>query len=227
VVSDTDLKIQPVGVGAASFSTGLTAIIGAQEGRVVFDVPAAIQQGIAGTVPTRLGDALPRVGQVLGQSFETYLRSRQTTSWPAAGTALLTAGLVWFNEAGEPSIAALTLSTGSAVVVEVNVDGHLWGPKELSELVPLFFGRTEVAAAIANRKEEEWAAMRKRPLIAKILNEATKPSDVSEAEGERYLRAIVKATAEEGPRKLGLPETVGTDALCYALTPERALRPLQ
>src|SRR5436309_10399518 len=45
-VSDADTKIQSIGPGAVSFTTGLTAIIGAPERSVVLDVPALVAQSV-------------------------------------------------------------------------------------------------------------------------------------------------------------------------------------
>lgn len=223
MVSDTDTKITPVGAGAASFTTGLTAIIGAAEGRVVFDVPAIVASSLVGIPATDLHDAIPRVGRALGQAFESYLRSRPTGSWPRAGEPLLTAGLAWYDKDRRPSIAALTLSMRSSVQVDVSVDGQLWGPAELAQLIPLFFGRTEVAGAIASGTDEPWTGLRRDSLVTKILRPETKPSDVSVEEAQRYLRTMVKLTSEEGPRRLGLPATVGPSALCYLLEPNKAV----
>ncbi len=226
-VSDTDSKIERVGPGAVSFTTGLTAIIGARERRVVFDAPAVVAQALAGMRAERIGEALPQVGRALGQAFEQYLRSRAPGSRTASAQPLLTAGLAWHDDTGRPSVAALKLSSRSAVSIDVSVDGQVWGPAELANLVPLFFGRTEVAGALAFRDEPQWRELRSHPLVAKILAPTTTPADISISEAEEYLRMVVRLTAEEGPRRLGLPPTVGADSLCYVLRPGSAAQALQ
>lgn len=227
VVHDTDAKVQSLGPGAVSFTTGLSAIIGGLERAVVFDAPAALAKSLGGVPPTDLRDALPRAAEVLGRGFERYLRSRSPQSWPTSPKALLTAGLAWYDRVGLPSVAALQLSSTSTLSLSVAVDATLWGPEELEQLVPLFFGQTAVAAAIAFSDEPEWRVIRSDPLIAKILAPATTPADVSVAEAEEYLRMVIRLTAQEGPRRFGLSATVSPDSLCYVLKPNTVASPRQ
>ena len=226
VVAETDVKIQAIGIGAASFTTGLTAIVGGREGRIVFDATSSIRQGITGLPTTRLKEAVPRVGRALGRSLEEYLRSRPPAAWPAPGTPLSTVGLVWFDNAGQPSIAALTLSNRSVSAVSVSVDATLWGPNQLAVLNPLFFGRIELAAAVANGEEAEWEAIRQRPLFSKILDDSTRRADLSVPEAEEFLREMIRLASVDDPTILGLPATVGSTSLCYYLRAAGALQPL-
>ncbi len=216
-VSDLDSKIELLCQGAVSFTTGLTAIIGAQERREVFNTPAIVASVVRGAKPQELDKAFPALGQALGRSFEEYLRSRPRNAWPASNTSLLTAGFAWFDAQGRPNIAALTLSSRSNTTINVSVDANLWRPAHLQKLVPLFFGRVEVPGAIANRPEPEWREMRARPLVAKMLALETQPQDLTVSEAEEYLRMTIRLSAEEGPKRLGLPATVSAESQCFVI----------
>jgi hypothetical protein len=226
-VSEADSKIQPIGPGAVSFTTGLVAIFGGPESKTIFDVPSLVAKAVDGADPTDLRAILPVVGRSLGEAFEGYLRSRNRHHWPKPGEPLLTVGFAWFDRAENPSVVALRLSSESSTSINVSVNAMLWGTQELAKLVPLFFGRTAFADAMAHRNEPEWQGFRKDPIVAKILDESTKPRDVSAAEAESYLRNVIRLSSEEGPRRLGQPETVGPDSLCYLLKPKLDAIPLQ
>lgn len=216
-VTDLDSKIEILGPGAVSFTTGLTVIIGAAERREIFNTAALVSEAVKGANVRELEKVLPVLGRSVGQSFERYLQSRPRNSWPASGTRLLTAGFAWFNGRGEPNIAALTLTNLSNNSINVDVDGQLWGPTELRQLIPLFFGRVEVPRAIANRSEPEWKSLREEPLMAKVLASGTLPKDISVTEAEEYMRKTIRHAADLGPSRLGLPNTVSAVSQCFVL----------